>query len=195
MKKILKEFEEISGLECNLEKSTVMVIGDDINQVNKLTAIGFEEKSEITLLGMYLSNKNDILEKNAEVISQKLIKQVQYWSRFNLSLPGKVAIAKTMLYSQINYLGSFLLFEAHVYKHWEEIISKFVTGKMNIAKDRFFQPIECGGLGLFKIQHFLDAQKLGWVRLSTNQFCNPSYWEARTWDGLRSPGPQYRELQ
>jgi hypothetical protein len=27
------------------------------------------------------------------------------------------------------------------------------------------------------------------------QFCNPSYWEARTWDGLRSPGPQYRGLQ
>jgi hypothetical protein len=22
------------------------------------------------------------------------------------------------------------------------------------------------------------------------QFCNPSYWEARTWDGLRSAGPR-----
>jgi hypothetical protein len=26
------------------------------------------------------------------------------------------------------------------------------------------------------------------------QFCNPSYWEARTWDGLRSTGPQHRGL-
>jgi hypothetical protein len=22
------------------------------------------------------------------------------------------------------------------------------------------------------------------------QFCNPSYWETRTWDGLMAPGPQ-----
>jgi hypothetical protein len=27
------------------------------------------------------------------------------------------------------------------------------------------------------------------------QFCNPSYWEARTWDGLRAPGPQDRNIQ
>jgi hypothetical protein len=27
------------------------------------------------------------------------------------------------------------------------------------------------------------------------QFCNPSYWEARTWDGLRVPGPQDRDIQ
>jgi hypothetical protein len=27
------------------------------------------------------------------------------------------------------------------------------------------------------------------------QSCNPSYWEARTWDGLRWPGPQHRVSQ
>jgi hypothetical protein len=27
------------------------------------------------------------------------------------------------------------------------------------------------------------------------QFCNPSYWEARTWDGVKAPGPQVRDLQ
>jgi hypothetical protein len=26
-------------------------------------------------------------------------------------------------------------------------------------------------------------------------FCNPSYWEARTWDGVKAPGPEDRDLQ
>jgi hypothetical protein len=166
LKRILSDFELLSGLECNVEKSTLMIIGNDNNTINELGAVGFDEKDEITLLGMYLSNKDDILEKNAEIITNKLLNQSHYWSRFNLSLPGRIAIAKTMMYSQLNYLGSFLNFDAQSIKRWEEIIGKFVSGKMNIAKDRIFKEVSEGGMGLFPIEIFLQSQKLGWIRLA-----------------------------
>jgi hypothetical protein len=41
-----------------------------------------------------------------------------------------------------------------------------VKGKLNVAKKRIYQSPENGGLGLFNIRNFLDAQKCAWVRRS-----------------------------
>jgi hypothetical protein len=38
-------------------------------------------------------------------IEEKVQKQVNIWARFNLSLSGRINIAKTMMYSQLNYAG------------------------------------------------------------------------------------------
>jgi hypothetical protein len=47
-------------------------------------------------------------------------------------------------------------------------INNFVSGKLNIAKNRFTKPIEQGGLGLFDLGDFLDAQKLSWIKRASN---------------------------
>ena len=39
---------------------------------------------------------------------EKINSAVNRWARFNLSLPGRINIPKSMLYSQVNYLGSVL---------------------------------------------------------------------------------------
>jgi hypothetical protein len=43
---------------------------------------------------------------NFDKILEKIQAQCSYWSRFKLSLPGRISIAKTFMVSQINYLGS-----------------------------------------------------------------------------------------
>ncbi len=97
-------------------------------------------------------------------ISNKLKRQVNYWSRFNLSLPGCITVAKSMLYSQINYLGCFLHLSERVIESYSSIIEKYVSGKLNIAKNRLTKSIEMGGLGLFDLTTFLDAQRVTWVK-------------------------------
>jgi hypothetical protein len=47
---------------------------------------------------------------------------------------------------------------------YNTVIHNFVSGKLNIAKNRFSKGIEMGGLGLFDIKNFLDAQKIAWVK-------------------------------
>ena len=59
--------------------------------------IGFEIKDEITLLGAKIKNNGTCYSNNIDLIIEKIQKQSNYWKRFNLSLPGRISIAKTFL--------------------------------------------------------------------------------------------------
>jgi hypothetical protein len=43
-------------------------------------------------------------------------------------------------------------------------MDRFVTKNINISKDRRYLPIDKGGLGLFDINKFLDAQRCSWIQ-------------------------------
>jgi hypothetical protein len=164
IKTVLEDFATISGLECNLEKTNVLVIGEQIGDVNVITNHGFVQKNCLKILGMSVSNNlDDDIRDSASHIRRKMVEKITTWQRFNLSLPGRIQIAKTMLYSQVNYLGCFLPFSPESMADWETLISQFVAGNLRIGIQRIFSPVEIGGLGLFRIGKFLEAQKIRWI--------------------------------
>jgi hypothetical protein len=115
-------------------------------------------------MGMNVSNSlEQDVKTNANQITRKISENVAKWGRFGLSLPGRILIAKSMLYSQINYLGCFLPFTAEDFGSWENLIHEYTVGNLKFGKKKTFQQIETGGLGLFDIRKFLQAQKLRWV--------------------------------
>jgi hypothetical protein len=120
--------------------------------------------TEVTILGLTLQGHGADTRSNLAEISNKLKKQVNHWARFNLSLPGRVSIAKTMLYSQINYLGCFLNIPDEFINNYSATINGFVSGKLKIAKNRFTKTVSDGGLGLFDLIAFLDAQRISWIK-------------------------------
>jgi hypothetical protein len=71
-----------------------------------------------------------------------------------------------MLYSQINYLGCFLPVPVETMRIIDSLITDYVKGNLNIAKKRLYLAPEHGGLGLFEISNFLDAQKCSWIKRS-----------------------------
>jgi Reverse transcriptase (RNA-dependent DNA polymerase) len=162
---ILRNFATISGLECNIEKSNYLEIGDTENLIDNIgTGIGIQKKMSLKILGMEISNdKNLILTNNADYITRKINEQVSKWCRFNLSLPGRIRIAKSMLYSQINYLGCFLDFSENSIQLWETIIGNFVSANLRISARRIFLATEKGGLGLPGLKNFLESLKCAWV--------------------------------
>jgi len=161
VKNILNDFGSISGLKCNVEKTNVLAIGMDGNAEILLGDTGFNFTNNITVLGVEIGEN---FEDNYRKIQSKVQKQVNFWTRFNLSLPGRISIAKTMMYSQINYMGCFLNFNNAQLDALSNLITKFVGGKLNIAKQRFFKSPSEGGIGLFDMQIFLQAQKCSWVK-------------------------------
>jgi hypothetical protein len=165
IKNILDEFGKLSGLECNVEKTVLMPLGGEPVPEN-IKQLGFEIKNEITILGMKLNNRENHIGINGEILTEKIKKQIAFWQRFSLSFPGRVDIAKSFMYSQLNYLGSIMNFGSYWYEKWESLITNYVKGKLNIARDRFFQPVADGGIGLFRIQNFLDSQRVGWLKLA-----------------------------
>jgi hypothetical protein len=166
LRKILDDFGTLSGLECNVDKTTLLQVGVDAPVPQEITELGFSVVDTVTILGLKLTGNGADTRVSLDDIRKKLQKQVNPWSRFNLSLPGRITVAKTMLYSQINYLGCFLPITDNMLNTYINIIHNFVSGKLNIAKNRFSKDIEMGGLGLFDLKNFLDAQKIAWVKRS-----------------------------
>ena len=107
-------------------------------------------------------------------ILEKVNKQKLFWVRFNLSLPGRINIAKSMMYSQINYLGCILPFDAIQIQHLSILIEDFFRGNLNISRKRMVMTCEEGGLGLFNLGHFLDAQRCAWIKRANSL---DDYWK------------------
>jgi hypothetical protein len=164
LKDILDTFGKLSGLECNVEKTTLLQVGTNDPIPDDIIHCGFSVVTEVTILGLTLRGHGADTGSNLAEISNKLKKQVNHWARFNLSLPGRVSIAKTMLYSQINYLGCFLNIPDEFINNYSSIIHSFVAGKLKIAKTRFTKPVSNGGLGLIDLTALLDAQRISWIK-------------------------------
>ena len=161
IKAILNEFGTISGLVCNVDKTCLMQIGSDLPIPQEILDLGFNIVTEMTILGM---NVGGAPEQNFLDILNKVNNQRLFWSRFNLSLPGRINIAKSMMYSQINYLGCILPLDVRQLQQLSILIEDFVRGNLNISRKRMTLSTEEGGLGLFVMCDFLDAQRCSWIK-------------------------------
>jgi Reverse transcriptase (RNA-dependent DNA polymerase) len=187
LKKILDDFKLLSGLECNVEKSHLMPIGNVTEIENDIKDSGFDIKREINVLGIKIKGRDGSCINTEKEIQNKVRNQISFWSRFNLSLPGRIDIAKTMLYSQLNYTGCFLPMSNDFLKDVETQITDFVKGKLKMAEKRLFEKVEHGGLGLFRVKIFLDSQKCSWIRRALNL---DEIWKMELF--AKSPGNIYR---
>ena len=110
VKLVLEKFGEISGLCCNIEKTVLIPVGRVEPVQQNIIDLGFEFKKRATILGMEISNNLNNFKNAANSITNKVKTEINKWHRFQLSLPGRIAVTKSLLYSQLNYLGSFLPF-------------------------------------------------------------------------------------
>ena len=165
LKTVLADFKKLSGLECNIEKSFVMRIGDTSAPIDqRVVELGFPFTEEITVLGFVLRNDENYVLKNFEKISGNISNIIRFWERFNLSLPGKIAIYKTLLVPQINFIASILTPPERVLREIEECMEKFVLKGIKIAKKRAYEEVKNGGLGMFDLKKFITALQCSWIK-------------------------------
>jgi hypothetical protein len=126
IKKILTDFGVLSGLECSVEKTTILPIGIPTPIDNRILDLGFSIAEEVTILGLTIGKGSGTLNKNFSNIRNRIRNQINNWSRFQLSLPGRIVVTKTMLYSQINYLGCFIEIPNERLKEMDNLITGFV---------------------------------------------------------------------
>jgi hypothetical protein len=97
--KYLREFAIISVLQCNIDKTSVIPLGSelDITDDNILCPdLELAWETEFAILGFTVDNK------------VKVKALITKWRSYNLSVNGRVAIAKSFLLSQYTYIGSVL---------------------------------------------------------------------------------------
>jgi hypothetical protein len=88
LKRILSDFAGISGLKCNTEKTALMQIGRVGPVPDEITDLGFLITDKIHILGMDIDANISELDGNFAKTIVGLKKSVDYWKRYNLSLPG-----------------------------------------------------------------------------------------------------------
>jgi hypothetical protein len=164
IRETLLDFEKISGLCCNYDKTVLMPVFEPTNEEKIFSdELGFRIVNSIHLLGMDITPNFTDISKNFTKIKKKILLQVRFWERFKLSLPGRLSIAKTFLVSQLNYLGCVFSVPDSICLEIQEIINNFIRKNLKIAKDRICTSAEKGGLGFFDLRDFLSAQRCCWI--------------------------------
>jgi hypothetical protein len=158
----LDNFGKISGLVCNLDKTVVMPIGR--NNVMPTNLHGFKCEHKIKLLGIEVTNSLDNTDDIFIEIGEKILNLILFWSRFRLSLPGRIAIVKTLLIPQLNYVGCILTPSLLVINNIQAMIDEFALNGLRVSKDRYYLPPTEGGMGLIHVGTFLMAQKCSWIK-------------------------------
>ena len=160
---MLEQFCRLSGLRCNFEKTNLMLVGGADRLRENLQDIGYNITDRIKLLGFDIDNNLEDLTQNFDKAIVKIRNIISFWERFRLSVPGRINIAKTFLYSQLGYYGAILNPNKQQITIIENLIYKFVN-PINLAKHRLTIPPAVGGLGIFGVTDYVTSLQVGWVK-------------------------------
>ena len=164
IKKCINDFSSISGLLCSFEKSVLVPINQPAQEdLLALRDLGFVVTDSFKLLGLTIKPSLDNNVEIYEEILNKIRGLILFWECFRLSLPRRLAIMKTYLISQLNYIGSFLPAPDDSLTTIQNCINTFVKKNIRISEDRLYLPANLGGLGIFDIKKFLKAQHCSWI--------------------------------
>jgi Reverse transcriptase (RNA-dependent DNA polymerase) len=111
LKCIFNQFQRISGLKLNLEKSELLVTTDRQGKTHRLAALMHCQASQfpITHLGLPLSDKRLPRESFYRLIHQEE-KRLSGWKADTLSIGGRLVLLNSVLSSQpIYYMSVFFL--------------------------------------------------------------------------------------
>jgi hypothetical protein len=108
LKNTLSNFGTISGLQCNENKTCIIPVGGIQELPFDHADIPFQIVNSVKLLGLDLDKDLDCLKQVHEKTYKKIAAIIRFWSRFWLSLPGRINIFKTLCLSQLSYLGCII---------------------------------------------------------------------------------------
>ena len=176
LKKIFTEFFHLSGLQTNFDKTVVIPFNAPPEFVAAIPEHGFRVATEFTTLGVdYSINHRDFIKKNEKNVEKKIEKIISFWKKIYLSLVGKVSVAKTFIYSQIAYLCIVIRFSDDFKKRIENMIIAFINTHLKVGKEKIFQSVTTGGLGLFKVDNYCESIRMSFFRRTVN---NLDVWAA-----------------
>ena len=82
----MEHFARISGLQCNLDKNSVIPIGGNFDIEDKLCPeLALSWENNFTLLGFQIDNRLEKLDVNYKKCYQKIHEINRKWARYRLS--------------------------------------------------------------------------------------------------------------
>ena len=172
----LSDFKKLSNLTSNLSKTNI-VFSDPPTQdvLNFVNNLGINIKTETEILGFTFNSTLSDLEINISKAILKIEQNINFWSRFKLSLIGRINIANTYLYSQVAYLLAVIKPTSAQCTLFDSLITDFIKDKTKISPDFIFMNKSSGGLGLPRLSDFSTCLLLNCFRRSISSNDSWSY--------------------
>ena len=172
---VFDNFENVSGLKVNSDKTEIMKIGKakSIN-IELLPQYKFKWKTSIRTLGVDLwSELNQTLSKNYTKKIADLKKTIFIWSQREVTMYGKILLSKTFLISQFNFLFSCLPTPSdHIINELDKKIMQFIRSfksPQKLSQDMLQLDKNKGGLNVTLLKDQVAGLKISWVtRLISN---------------------------
>uniref|UniRef100_A0A803SP10 Reverse transcriptase domain-containing protein n=1 Tax=Anolis carolinensis TaxID=28377 RepID=A0A803SP10_ANOCA len=145
-----KEFEKVSGLKINLDKTVILTKNMTNTRQNELMeSTGIQVRKKIKYLGIILTAKNSqLLENNYDTKWKEIKKDLEKWRHLNLSLVGRVAAVKmTILPKMIFFFQNIPIIRNSLrFQKWNKDLSKFIwRGKKPRIKRIYLMDEKKGG--------------------------------------------------
>ena len=97
VRRIMENFEKVSGLGLNVAKTVVMPIGGaGVPVWGQLTGFGFDDKLKV--LGHTLDPRRSIASAARNEILRRVARERNKWAKYGLTLPGRIRVAKCFVH-------------------------------------------------------------------------------------------------
>jgi len=170
LKEICTEFSTFSGLQSNADKTTLFQVGSVAALSDEILRLGFNTTDSCTLLGMDIDRNLSSLSNYFDTVEVKILRMIEHWDRFKLTLPGRISVCKTFMLSLIGYLGCIITPSDQQLKRLQEITDNYCLGTIQLAKKRRYLPANEGGLGLINIKEFVISLQCSWIKRITQHW-------------------------
>jgi hypothetical protein len=178
-------FSNLSGIRLNIPKTEIMSLGKNKNKIENFKInsgnkeIVIVNQKSVKICGITFSTSKEIsYEENIVKRIDKLTRILNVWRQRNLTLKGKILIAKTFAISQVVYAmqsttlkkEDLLKIEREIYKFIWNIKNSSTKVAGKIKRDILKGKPEMGGLNAPDIQNLNSAIKFKYLlRAQTSQ--------------------------
>ena len=182
---IIEKFSIFSGLQLNKNKTEAIWLGCWKFKKKQVENIKWciYPNNQIKVLGLYLQNNKQIHEiaENWESRIVKCQNIIKLWANRNLTIMGRIVVAKTFLLSQFMYLMQATILSKDTLKQINSLLFKYIWSKreydVNISDIKITEKVKRitmiqnyvdKGLNMIDIESMQDTICLSWVRKLQN---------------------------
>ena len=172
---ILKEFEQISGLKVNKEKTKVAKLGVWRDSGTILcNDLHLDWTQKFTSLGINydVNNLDEITDSNIEAKIGEIQRLITLWNARNLTPYGKIIVIKSLLISKITHvLLSLPSPSVELFSRLETTFKNFIwkNGIPKFRREILETLPSLGGLKMTNLKIFDASLKISWIKRLINQ--------------------------
>ena len=168
---LLHQFQCISGLKVNKNKTEILKMGDPLNNRPPNIPTKWID-SEFKILGIpFPTNHQQMSTLNCGEKIKKLRTVINMWSWRNLTYQGKNLLMKSLGISMFLYIGQNIRTEQGMIEEVQSLVLKYIWDNKpaKIRKEVMYQEINKGGINLINVEWMLNALRINWINRLQNE--------------------------